>query len=102
MSLVSVALVLVTVDMTVLYIALPQLTRSLAATANAKLWIVNIYPLVVSGLLLGAGTFGDRFGHKTLFCWACRCLAWLRWRRPIVHRRNSLSRPGRCWARGRP
>ncbi len=67
LSVVSVALVLVTVDMTVLYIALPQLTRDLAATADAKLWIVNIYPLIVSGLLLGAGTLGDRFGHKKLF-----------------------------------
>ncbi|WP_213992201.1 MFS transporter [Sodalis sp. dw_96] len=67
LSIVSVALVLVTVDMTVLYIALPQLTHDLAATAAAKLWIVNIYPLIVSGLLLGAGTLGDRFGHKKLF-----------------------------------
>ncbi|MGE8319943.1 MAG: MFS transporter, partial [Comamonas sp.] len=33
----------------------------------AKLWIVNIYALVVSGLLLGMGTLGDRLGHKRLF-----------------------------------
>ncbi len=67
LSIVSVALVLITVDMTVLYIALPQLTHDLFATAATKLWIVNIYPLMVSGLLLGTGTLGDRFGHKKLF-----------------------------------
>ncbi|NDK97541.1 MFS transporter [Photorhabdus bodei] len=64
---VSVALSLVAIDMTVLYTALPSLTHSLGANTTEKLWIVNIYPLVVSGLLLGAGTLGDRIGHKRLF-----------------------------------
>lgn len=30
------------------------------------MWIINIYALVVSGLLLGMGTLGDRLGHKRL------------------------------------
>ncbi len=67
LAIVSVALLLIVIDMTVLYTALPRLTRDLAATASAKLWIVNIYALVVSGLLLGMGTLGDRLGHKRLF-----------------------------------
>lgn len=29
--------------------------------------IVNIYPLVVAGLLPGTGALGDRIGHKRLF-----------------------------------
>ena len=33
----------------------------------AKLWIVNAYPLVVAGLLPGAGMLSDRIGHKRLF-----------------------------------
>ncbi|AKH64044.1 MULTISPECIES: MFS transporter [Photorhabdus] len=66
LSTVSAALLLVAVDMTVLYTALPSLTHSLGASTTEKLWIVNIYPLVVSGLLLGAGTLGDRVGHKRL------------------------------------
>src|SRR5690606_21868752 len=41
--------------------------HDLAATASEKLWIVNAYPLVVAGLLPGAGTLGDRLGHKQLF-----------------------------------
>ena len=67
LAIVSVALLLIVIDMTVLYTALPRLTHDLAATASAKLWIVNIYALVVSGLLLGMGTLGDRLGHKRLF-----------------------------------
>lgn len=67
LAIVSVALLLIVIDMTVLYTALPRLTHDLAATASAKLWIVNIYALVVSGLLLGTGTLGDRLGHKRLF-----------------------------------
>lgn len=66
LGIVSVALLLIVIDMTVLYTALPRLTHDLAASASAKLWIINIYALVVSGLLLGMGTLGDKLGHKTL------------------------------------
>lgn len=67
LAIVSSALLLIVVDMTVLYTALPRLTHELGVTASAKLWIVNVYALVVSGLLLGMGTLGDRLGHKCLF-----------------------------------
>ncbi|MFY3861849.1 MFS transporter [Achromobacter xylosoxidans] len=67
LAIVSSALLLIVVDMTVLYTALPRLTHELGVTAASKLWIVNIYALVVSGLLLGMGTLGDRLGHKRLF-----------------------------------
>lgn len=64
---VSSALFLIVVDMTVLYTALPTLTRELGATASQKLWIVNAYPLVMAALLPGLGTLGDRLGHKAMF-----------------------------------
>ncbi|MPS77297.1 MAG: MFS transporter [Achromobacter sp.] len=67
LGIVSIALLLIVVDMTVLYTALPRLTHELGVTASEKLWIVNAYGLVVSGLLLGMGTLGDRLGHKRLF-----------------------------------
>ncbi|BBI33554.1 MFS transporter [Cohnella abietis] len=67
LAIVSSALFLIVIDMTVLYTALPTLTYDLAATASEKLWIVNIYPLVIAGLLPGLGTLGDRVGHKRLF-----------------------------------
>ena len=67
LAIVSSALFLIVVDMTVLYTALPRLTHDLAASASQKLWIVNAYPLVVAGLLPGLGTLGDRLGHRSLF-----------------------------------
>ncbi|MFB4393951.1 MULTISPECIES: MFS transporter [unclassified Pseudomonas] len=67
LAVVSFALLLVAIDMTVLYIALPVLTHALGASTSEKLWIINMYPLVVAGLLLGAGTLGDRIGHQRLF-----------------------------------
>jgi DHA2 family multidrug resistance protein-like MFS transporter len=67
LAIVSSALFLIVVDMTVLYTALPRLTHDLAASASEKLWIMNIYPLVVAGLLPGLGTLGDKLGHKHMF-----------------------------------
>ncbi|WP_081905377.1 MFS transporter [Janthinobacterium agaricidamnosum] len=67
LAIISSALLLIVIDMTVLYTALPRLTHDLGASASAKLWIVNAYPLVVSGLLPGFGTLGDKLGHKRLF-----------------------------------
>ena len=64
---VSAGLLMVSVDTTVLYTALPALTRDLHADAQQKLWIINAYPLVIAGLLPGAGTLGDRIGHKRMY-----------------------------------
>lgn len=67
LAVVSSALFLIVIDMTVLYTVLPVLTQALSASASEKLWIVNAYPLVVAGLLPGLGTLGDRLGHKQMF-----------------------------------
>lgn len=67
LAIISSALFLIVIDMTVLYTALPRLTQALDAGASQKLWIVNAYPLVVAGLLPGAGMLSDRIGHKRLF-----------------------------------
>ena len=63
---VSSALFVIVVDVTVLYTALPKLTHELHATVSEKLWILNAYTLLMAGLLFGAGTLGDRVGHKKL------------------------------------
>ncbi|MGM7670239.1 MFS transporter [Microbacterium sp. A93] len=64
---VSAGVLLITLDNTILYTALPTLTAELGADASESLWIINAYPLVMCGLLLGAGTLGDRYGHRRLF-----------------------------------
>lgn len=64
---VSSALLLIALDNSILYTALPTLTRELGADGSASLWIINAYPVVMAGLLLGAGTLGDRVGHVRMF-----------------------------------
>lgn len=67
LAIVSTALFLIVVDVTVLYLALPHLTQDLNASASQKLWIVNAYALTVAGLLPGAGALADRYGYKRMF-----------------------------------
>lgn len=67
LGIVSTALLLIALDNTILYTALPTLSSDLGATSSQQLWIINSYPLLMAGLLLGSGSLGDRFGHKRVF-----------------------------------
>jgi len=67
LAIVSVALFLVVIDMTVLYTALPSLAQALQTTASEKLWILNAYSLVMAGLMPVLGALGDRLGHRRVF-----------------------------------
>ena len=67
LMMVGLGLLLVTVDITILLTALPVLTHELHASAAEGLWIVNAYPLFSTGLLLGAGTLGDRISHRRMY-----------------------------------
>lgn len=56
----------VVIDMTILHVAVPTLATALAASGNEVLWILDIYPLIMAGLLVPMGTLGDRIGHRRL------------------------------------
>ena len=58
------AVFMVGIDTTVLNVALPSLVRELGASASQLQWITTAYSLVFAGLLLTAGSLGDRFGRK--------------------------------------
>ncbi|MET7466934.1 MFS transporter [Nonomuraea sp. NPDC005501] len=60
------SLLLITVDATVLHIAVPALTAALEPSAVQLLWIIDVYSLVVAPLLIMFGTLGDRYGRKRL------------------------------------
>jgi DHA2 family multidrug resistance protein-like MFS transporter len=64
---VGAGLILIALDNSILYTALPTLTRDLGASSSEGLWIINAYPVVMAGLLLGSGTLGDRIGHRRMF-----------------------------------
>lgn len=57
---------LVSIDNTVLSFALPQISESLAPSGTQLLWVVDIYPLMLAGLLVTMGTLGDRVGRRRL------------------------------------
>ncbi len=58
------SLMVIGVDNTILNVALPTLVRDLHATTSQLQWIVDAYTLVFAGLLLSAGSLGDRFGRR--------------------------------------
>ncbi len=58
------SLLVIGLDNTVLNVALPTLVKDLSASASELQWIVDSYVLVFAGMLLTAGSLGDRFGRK--------------------------------------
>jgi EmrB/QacA subfamily drug resistance transporter len=61
---VSLAVIAVTADNTIVNVALPTLSRELSASTRQLQWMVDAYLLVFAGLLLPAGSLGDRVGRK--------------------------------------
>ncbi|WP_202638828.1 MFS transporter [Bailinhaonella thermotolerans] len=60
------ACLLVSMDVSVLYFAVPFLSRELEPTATQQLWIFDVYGFVLSGLLITMGAVGDRIGRRRL------------------------------------
>ena len=60
LAIVCLSLMVITIDNTILNVALPTLGRQLNAGTSSLQWIVDIYVLVFAGLLLTAGSLGDR------------------------------------------
>src|SRR5437660_9383308 len=58
------SLMVIGIDNTILNVALPTLVRELHASNSQLQWIVDSYILVFAGLLLTAGSLGDRFGRR--------------------------------------
>ncbi|QHB32850.1 MFS transporter [Yersinia canariae] len=56
----------VVLDMTILHVAVPTLTQALGASSTQVLWIIDIYPLLMAGLLVPMGTLADRVGKRLL------------------------------------
>lgn len=55
---------LVAMDVTVLHLAVPELTRDLRPSGTELLWIVDIYGFLIAGWLIPMGVLGDRFGRR--------------------------------------
>ncbi|MEU5631277.1 MFS transporter [Streptomyces rishiriensis] len=59
-------LLLVSMDVSVLYFAIPAINADLQPSGTQQLWIFDVYAFVLAGLLMTMGSLGDRVGRRKL------------------------------------
>ncbi len=67
LAVLCVSLLIVTLDNTVLNVALPTLAGKLHASTSDLQWMVDAYVLSFAGLMLVSGSLADRIGRKRTF-----------------------------------
>lgn len=66
LAVLSASLLVITMDMTILNIALPEMAAQLHPTSDQQLWIVDAYSLVLAGLLVSVAAIADRWGRRRM------------------------------------
>jgi MFS transporter, DHA2 family, multidrug resistance protein len=66
LAVLAASLLVVVMDMTILNVALPDLTADLRPSAVTQLWIVDAYALVLAGLLVPLSALADRWGRRRM------------------------------------
>ncbi len=66
LAVIALPCLLVTMDLTVLYLAVPELSADLRPSSAQLLWITDIYGFLIAGSLITMGTLGDRIGRRRL------------------------------------
>ncbi len=66
LSVLALACLLYVMDLTVLHLAIPQISEQLAPSSAQLLWIIDVYGFMVAGALVTMGTLGDRIGRRRL------------------------------------
>lgn len=61
------SLLIVSMDATIVNVAIPSIRADLGATASQLQWVIDIYTLVLASLLMLSGAMGDRFGRRRVF-----------------------------------
>ncbi|MGH9162116.1 MAG: MFS transporter [Vicinamibacteraceae bacterium] len=63
------------IDSSAVNVALPVLQSSLGASMTQVQWIIEVYMLFLSALILVGGALGDRLGHRRVFMWGVAAFA---------------------------
>ncbi|CAM4091064.1 MFS transporter [Tsukamurella strandjordii] len=63
----SLSLLIVSMDATIVNVALPSIRTDMAASVQQLQWVVDVYTLTLAGLLVLAGAAADRFGRRRVF-----------------------------------
>lgn len=66
LALLGASSLLISIDVFVLMLALPHLSKALGASATEQLWVLDIYAFMIAGFLITMGNVGDRIGRKRL------------------------------------
>jgi MFS transporter, DHA2 family, multidrug resistance protein len=66
LAVIALPCLLYSMDLTVLYLAVPSLTADLEPSSSELLWITDIYGFFLAGFLITMGTLGDRIGRRRL------------------------------------
>ena len=66
LAVLMIPVLLISIDNTVLGFAIPAISTGLHPTGTQLLWIVDIYALMLAGLLVAMGSIGDRVGRRRL------------------------------------
>ncbi|MCF6388411.1 DHA2 family efflux MFS transporter permease subunit [Mycobacterium sp. MBM] len=61
------SLLIVSMDATIVNVAVPSIREDLGATASQLQWVIDVYTLVLASLLMLSGAMGDRFGRRRVF-----------------------------------
>jgi EmrB/QacA subfamily drug resistance transporter len=61
------SLLLVSMDVTIVNVALPAIRRDLSTTTAGLQWVIDAYTLVLASLLMLSGSIADRFGRRRVF-----------------------------------
>jgi EmrB/QacA subfamily drug resistance transporter len=61
------SLLIVSMDATIVNVAIPSIRAEFGASASQIQWVIDIYTLVLASLLLLSGATGDRFGRRRTF-----------------------------------
>jgi DHA2 family multidrug resistance protein-like MFS transporter len=66
LAVIALPCLLYSMDLTVLNLAIPTLSRDLQPSSSQLLWIIDVYGFMVAGFLITMGTLGDRIGRRRL------------------------------------
>lgn len=72
LSLLALSVSLVVIDGTIVNVSLPVIMKDLDLSFTNAEWIVTIYSLIFSALLITTGRIADNFGRKNVTYW-CYC-----------------------------
>src|SRR6201992_552881 len=61
------SLLMVSIDNTIVNVALPSIRRDLNASVSGLQWVIDAYTLVLASLLMLSGSTADRIGRKRVF-----------------------------------